>query len=363
MKKVIALALALVMLCTMAFAVTVNANGSPAVPTPAGTYAPVKPGTVLWFALEDLTGGEKGLAPDGKWYKNADNEFVPANNKVVVTYGKGAELVKSAGWVQVGTDKTDADSWQYQIVLKDNDFAVFNNGKDLDFSITKVTFKATGETIKEYVFDGKTDPNHFAKVEMDYGYDTDEVLLNKTGKETVSIATKFTTDTIATIVATYDDEGKPVTTNKWTDGSVVYTVTAGQKVIQKPLAYWLSDTTWANKYGYTANLYLNANPTSLTSGVGTVTNWDPRYNVYAVANDGTVSKVAVTVDDGVATYNVPAHCYYMVVNGTLKNVSATIGAPAPEVTNPGTGAKAVVGVAAALAVVALVSRAAVALRK
>ena len=48
----------------------------------------------LYFTVDELAG-----TPG--WYKDSDNNFVPANNKVTVTYGKGADLVKSAGWVQV----------------------------------------------------------------------------------------------------------------------------------------------------------------------------------------------------------------------------------------------------------------------
>ena len=73
----------------------------------------------------------------------------------------------------------------------------------------------------------------------------------------------------------------------------------------------------------------------------------------------------MVVDDGVATFKLPAYSALVAVDGTL----TTVAAPAADTTatgtttNPGTGANDVVGVAAALAVVALVSGAAISLKK
>ena len=97
------------------------------------------------------------------------------------------------------------------------------------------------------------------------------------------------------------------------------------------------------------------------SAVATVTDWSNKYNAYAVDAKNNVTKLAVVVDDGVATIKVPAYSVAIVYEGTLKNVKAA--AAAEEVTNPGTGANDVVGIAAALAVVALVSGAAISLKK
>ena len=366
MKKVIALALALVMVCTMAMAVTpnfVDKTGAGAYDAPTGTYPQLKPGEVLYFDVDDLDGT---TGP----YINDKNEFVPANNKVTVTYGKGADLVKSAGWVLTGDgNKTNLSNWQYQIVLKDNDSAICDT-KTCDFSITKVEFKATGEKAVTHIFDGDdTLPgNHYTKYEMDYGWTTVEYILNANGVAT-DLPTK---DVLTTIVATQDAQGKAVTENKKTVNATVFNcaseyvlkLVAAQKVLVKaPVA--LNTTKLAAANGYDTNLewVKYENPTNLTGSV-TVTNWLNTLNVYNVDAAGKVTKAAVTVDDGVASFVVPAYSTTVLYAGTLRNVTAAAGTTETgTTTNPGTGANDVVGVAAALAVVALVSGAAISLKK
>ena len=365
MKKVLALVLAVIMVCTMAMAITVKDNGDSAYTGTPGTYAQLVPGTVLYFTVDELAG-----TPG--WYKDSDNNFVPANNKVTVTYGKGADLVKSAGWVQVAADKTAASSWQYQIVLKDSETATYD-GKAYDFSITKVTFKATGKLAQTYTFDGEgTNP---AKYEKDYGLTTGELLLDDTTKAHVitGLNDKFAVGVITTLVANTDSEGKAVTENTWVlqdagnKYGVAFKATAGTKVLRKDFTDDFKTTAWTSKYGYEdANVLAQAvNDTNLV-GTATITDWSNKYNIYIVSIDGTVSKAAVTVDDGVASAKVPAYSAVVLYNGALKNVSSisgtTTGTPGTT-TNPGTGANDVVGVAAALAVVALVSGAAISLKK
>ena len=80
--------------------------------------------------------------------------------------------------------------------------------------------------------------------------------------------------------------------------------------------------------------------------------------------DGKVVAVPFTVEDGVMTFTAPANSIVGIYNGSLKNVSAPAASGTTgTTTNPGTGANDVVGVAAALAVVALVSGAAISLKK
>ena len=366
MKKVLALVLAVIMVCTMAFAITVNTNGNDPYTSAPGTYSQLVPGTVLYFTVTDLAG-----TPG--WYKDSNNNFVPENNKVGITYGKGADLVKSAGWVQVAADKTNPDSWQYQITMKDSETATYD-GKAYDFSITKVTFKATGKLEQTYVFDGKgTNP---AKYEMDYGLTTGELLLDDTTKPTVitGFNAKFSVGVLTTLVANTDAEGKPVTENTWvlqdaaSKYGVAFKATAGTKVLRKNYTGSFMTSAWETKYGYdsTLNLAQAVNDTNLV-GTATITDWSNKYNIYIVSIDGSVAKAAVTVNDGVATAKVPAYSAVVLYNGALKNVSSisgtTTGSTGTSTTNPGTGANDVVGVAAALAVVALVSGAAISLKK
>ena len=123
---------------------------------------------------------------------------------------------------------------------------------------------------------------------------------------------------------------------------------------------------WETKYGYDSSLKLAqaVNDTNLV-GTATITDWNNKYNIYVVGIDGSVAKAAVTVNDGVATAKVPAYSAVVLYNGALKNVSSISGTTTTpcSTTHPGSGANAVVGVAAALAVVALVSGAAISLKK
>ena len=89
----------------------------------------------------------------------------------------------------------------------------------------------------------------------------------------------------------------------------------------------------------------------------TITDAKASYNAYSIAADGTVAKLNATLEDGVMTFSTPVKAV-VVVDGSMTTTPAT-----PGTTNPGTGANDVVGVAAALAVVALVSGAAISLKK
>ena len=384
MKKVLALVLAVIMVCTMAMAVTIDFGGDTAVPGAGATKYPIAvPGSTLYFELADLLDDAYGA------YYNADNEFVPANNKVTVTYGKGAELVKSAGWVQVGEDKTEDDSWEYQIVLKDNDAATAD-GKALDFSITKLTYKATGFKVVEIKFDDadKTANTEDDKLEFDYGWPVDTLpLFDEKETNITYMGDGFSNfvplNKIVTLEAVegLDEKGEACVykANSWFMGiddvfEVRFDVKAGQKILRKNYDSAAFDNAeWRTKYGIGANadiedMVVVVNDTNLV-GAGTlslyVNNNYQGINFYAVAIDGTITKVAMVVDDGVATFKLPAYSALVAVDGTLKNVAA----PAADTTetgtttNPGTGANDVVGVAAALAVVALVSGAAISLKK
>ena len=91
-------------------------------------------------------------------------------------------------------------------------------------------------------------------------------------------------------------------------------------------------------------------------------NADKVYNVYAKDLSGKITKLAATLDRGVLTFTLPALSYFIITTGTV-TASATQASAGTNTTNPGTGANDVVGVAAALAVVALVSGAAISLKK
>ena len=381
MKKVLALVLAVIMVCTMAMAVgvSVKEDGSPATSTTA-KYAQLEPGSVLYFTIGELNGN--GAVKT--YYDSTTHEFVPEKNAVTVTFGKGAELVASKGWVRTVakattvTEESEATSWQYQIVLKDSDTAVCDE-KTLDFSITGVSYKPFGDGKLEYSVDSTVPALKLEKFERDYGWKTGELALNPDGEEDINNAgdgfsAKFALNVITTLTGTTNNKGETVNTNKWymTDNDnteVDFTVKAGQKVLRKDFNF--TDAQMAKittKYGLDQNNIKHkvVNDTNLVGTAG-ITHWSNKLNVYALAMDGTISKVSVTVEDGVAFAKVPAYSAVFVYEGALKNVTTTVsGSTTTEpgtTTNPGTGANGVVGVAAALAVVALVSGAAISLKK
>ena len=402
MKKVLALVLAVIMVCTMAMAVSVKDTGAGSGVTSSGSYAQITPGSTVYFTVADLTSaGVKA------YYDATTKEFVPEKNIVKVSYGKGTELVASAGWVRIKdkaatvTTDTEADSWQYQITLKDSDTATCDE-KSLDFSIVGVSYKPYGEPEVKYTVDATNAALKLDKFERDYGWKTDSYALDPSGAMELTYTTSagapaygfkglLPLDKIVTLTATYNNKGETVASNVWfikagkvysTDDNtqIEFAVKAGQKLLRKNYDFTpAQQTVLDGKYGITTADILAAAPTAVykyivvndTNLVGTanITHWNSNMNVYSLAMDGTLSKVAVTVNDGVATAKVPAYSATFVYTGSspLKNVSATIGSAAPTTpgttTNPGTGANDVVGVAAALAVVALVSGAAISLKK
>ena len=79
--------------------------------------------------------------------------------------------------------------------------------------------------------------------------------------------------------------------------------------------------------------------------------------------DGKVASIAATLNNGVLTFSVPALSTVIVTTDTMTVTATTTSTETGTTTNPGTGANDIVGVAAALAVVALVSGAAISLKK
>lgn len=382
MKKVLALVLAAIMVCTMAFAITIG-DGSASVTTPEGTYAALAPGKVLSFTLADLLG-------DDDVPYTSDLKVAVDNIKVNVTYGVGADLVAKQGWVKVDTaTETDTgdlnnngtntdiremkDDYEYQIVLKNNDTKVADT-KVKEFSITQVTCKAPNELINTYVFDGKT--GNSAKYEKSFGYSAAELTVNSKATEgtdvsgvsentvtTVLANGKTTTGFVSTALT--GGTGSGITLD--TEDTLKITFNVGDKFNKFDVSTAtgkLADSTWAGKTKYveTNCVAKVANPYTL-SGVVTLTNAKDSYKAYAVANDGTLTALATTIDDGVMTFTAPGAREIIVMKGSLVGATAATTPSTGATTNPETGANDVIGVAAALAVVALVSGAAISLKK
>ena len=343
MKKVLALVLAVIMVCTMAMAVDVTTTTTPS-GTSAGPYAVAKPGTSLEVAFNETTDGIH-------FYLNKDGKFVPANNVVTVTFAKGGELVASQGWVKTGTGDTAGD-YQYFINLK-QDLNRVADTKVADIQISAITFKSTGyDLVKVFAPTSAADYKSFA-----YGYNNVNVVLQEDG--TVS----FNPGEVTTIASLLDKNGKEVNNLNVKLNGMTYSFVKGQKVYS--LASAIAAPTTA---GTPAATYQNLLNTTAKVVYEKGSNADTTYRVYAKGADGKVLSVVATTSDGVMSFTVPAMSTVIVTTEVLAtsgtaSTGTTTGSTGTSTTNPGTGANDVVGVAAALAVVALVSGAAISLKK
>ncbi len=368
MKKVLALVLAVIMVCTMAFAVTITGNktivaGSSSDEFAGVTVTALTPGESIIFTVKDLF--------DTNYYTVDSNtvtggkKFVPANNKVTVNFYAGKSLI-TEGWQMIDPDGEEvADNYQYVITVKEDLTKALDSKVDL--IIKSISVKATGKNAVDVAkaVSGKnyttlTVDSTETPMVFDVGYAKDELTIN--GSNGTVALEEVALNTIYTIKAGKDSKDKDVTTGKWTDGTRTLTVTANGTLIKKDLAYvgtYVEGTVLkdvkAEKIMFNSRNQYSVTMTSF------VENAKASYNAYAIKGDGSVTKLAATLDDGVLTFTMPAFSYVVVVDGTL---ATTATEPAtPGTTNPGTGANDVVGVAAALAVVALVSGAAISLKK
>ena len=349
MKKVLALVLAVIMVCTMAMAVDVTTTTTPS-GTSAGPYAVAKPGTSLEVKFTEATASNPG---DGiHFYLNKDGKFVPANNVVTVTFAKGGELVASQGWVKTGAGDTAGD-YQYFINLK-QDLNRVADTKVADIQISAITFKSTGyDLVKVFAPTSAADYKSFA-----YGYNNVNVVLQEDG--TVS----FNPGEVTTIASLLDKNGKEVNSLNVKVDNMTYSFVKGQKVYSALAADITAPATTVTPVATYQNL-LNTTAKVVYEKAG---NADTTYRVYAKGADGKVLSVVATTSDGVMSFTVPAMSYVIVTTEVLATSgTASTGTTTPAgsgtTTNPGTGANDVVGVAAALAVVALVSGAAISLKK
>ena len=401
MKKVLALVLAVVMVCTMAMAVTTSGT----------IYSSTTPSSEAGYELKD---GDPALVPGGsiffevtdlftngyytqtvKYNSNEYQKFVPENNKVTVSFSRGTDLVASQGWVRIKNDQHEEgapltiDDYRYVVTLKNSDTKVADGKADIAFS--KITAKATGKLIKEFTPEtGK----HYVVVDgtnliWDVGYaDGGKVVITGTTK-----APAFALDqdqnrvpsTIYTVKeGSADNDGAALKTGYYTSSGVAGTRTFSGKIAFNAGATYcvtekayptttdvakllkknklISDESLAIGGKVIAYNYIGSNEINGLSVVYTLTDAKATFNAYSIAADGTVAKLNATLDDGVMTFSAPAK-FVVVVDGTMATTASGTSTGTGNTTNPGTGANDVVGVAAALAVVALVSGAAISLKK
>ena len=401
MKKVLALVLAVIMVCTMAMAVTTSGT----------IYSSTTPSSEAGYELKD---GDPALVPGGsiffevtdlftngyytqtvKYNSNEYQKFVPENNKVTVSFSRGTDLVASQGWVRIKNDQHEEgapltiDDYRYVVTLKNSDTKVADGKADIAFS--KITAKATGKLIKEFTPEtGK----HYVVVDgtnliWDVGYaDGGKVVITGTTK-----APAFALDqdqnrvpsTIYTVKeGSADNDGAALKTGYYTSSGVAGTRTFSGKIAFNAGATYcvtekayptttdvakllkknklISDESLAIGGKVIAYNYIGSNEINGLSVVYTLTDAKATFNAYSIAADGTVAKLNATLDDGIMTFSAPAK-FVVVVDGTMATTASGTSTGTGNTTNPGTGANDVVGVAAALAVVALVSGAAISLKK
>ena len=380
MKTGLALVLAVIMVCTMAMAATVSSaigtSGSAGVTPSTTKYDIVPGGTNYYVALTD-----KNL-----YFK--DNKFVPEKNKIGIDYAAGSDLVASAGWVKIakttqdltkgivcGTEDTVA--YQYQIVLK-NDFTRVADGKSFDFSISKITLNATGWELQT-VWEADEDAGDVIKADVGYEVVDIDVAVSSAGVTTfdavpgkinkiVSIVKNGTTPlesaTLKIIGTSTTVTGKTYAKGTLNKGAAFYVV----KAADMP-EFADADLAKTGTLSPAVAKIVNNNNLPMAGVLEqTDVNAAKLYKVYAKGIDGKVSSVAATLDNGVLKFNVPALSTVIVTTDVLTvtgtaSTGTTTGTTPGTTTNPGTGANDVVGVAAALAVVALVSGAAISLKK
>ena len=383
MKKVLALVLAVIMVCTMAFAAnvvnagTIVIGGGNASTTPGETYAQLVPGSTLTVKFNDGT----------KFYTEgtgANEKLVPAKNTVTVTFSKGAEWVASQGWVQVKNANNNGSTvivgtgenikyYEYQITLK-QDYTKAYDEKVCDLSISKITLRADG-----YAEDTQFAETNTSKIVFGVGYVTADIAVafDANGNLTAPTHANLENGTIYTIKSiTVGNKATSTATASMSYPAIGGTgmtasiaLAVGQKMLYVASEKGVSFIEGVDK-GYkeaelvapTTKGFNEFNTTAKVVFNQGAANADKVYNVYAKDLSGKVTKLAATLDRGVLTFNVPALSAFIITTGS---VTATAVEPATpgSTTNPGTGANDVVGVAAALAVVALVSGAAISLKK
>ncbi len=356
MKKVLAIVLAVVMVCTMAMAVTIDpAKPAQSGGSTAGSVAVsgnIVPGETVKLVLQDKDG--KGVTP----YLKDGKTFVPASNVVTVTFAKGAEYVQSQGWVKVGTGDT-YDDYEYQITFK-ADLSKVKDEKVAEIQISGVSFKATGYNAVTLLKATKNDEI------LGYSYGYGKTVLNVVeGKGETFAPIAGTVNVVETITNAKGAEASSTEVEVKTGAyTLTYTLSKGMKFYSydKAIEFTTKDTGFKTETVVKADITNTLNiagkaVVALGQDAGTT------YKVYAKTTDGKVLSVAATNNDGVLSFTVPAMSRVIVTTDTITVSGSTGTTTGGTTTNPGTGANDVVGVAAALAVVALVSGAAISLKK
>ena len=359
MKKVLALVLAVIMVCTMAFAAVVPA-------TPASPL-----GTSSIAAIQEADASETyGVEIDSNYYvvSGLDNNVFTASNVtlakdggkmyvIVPTLDKALDGV--ADFTFTGTlkiaDKNNAGT--YVICSIKNGVLVATEGKVKGITMSASELDAWNGTVTNKL-----------QEKYDIGFKT-EVLASDADLETaitgLAAGGKYDTWYIT---------GSKALSATINDVTVKVPAKTAFKMKKPAAAVTTSFSTLVDgSYAGFHGLFVEG--TGITMSLN-VTPADNTMNLYAVDSNGKIYSLGTSLTetkkvDGTivgtlsatfgGTYQIVRFTKSVDVNGTVPGVAA---APTtPGTTNPGTGANDVVGVAAALAVVALVSGAAISLKK
>ena len=394
MKKVLALVLAVIMVCTMAMAVDVGGTTTTTPTTSTYQYSKVVfPGQSIKFEKDDLVAGTAITLND--------DDIKDGKIKVSVAFERGADKIASQGWVKDGAD------WKYVLTTKEGVVAADGTPDIIIASIVvsktgvyaplnKLTFtKTEADGTVKYAFALNTDIPCISAVGFntlkaiadstnsaglclgfDYGYLSDDIVIAADGLSITAPAT-LVVDTIYTVKRTAIANAKSSVTlgveaTASSPFGYFYTLKAGESVMYTNIGTVPANSNSApykalykNLLDHDAVIVANSQLESelMPSKAVTLTYDGAKdsYKMYMVKADGSVVDLNAKFDankvlTATATLTGP-------VIVTDKALTATGTAAGSTTTNPGTGANDVVGVAAALAVVALVSGAAISLKK
>ena len=387
MKKVLALVLAVIMVCTMAMAVEVNTPTTPGNSTSDYAYSvTLYPGKSIIFDKADL-----GMTDV------SDDDVKAGKYNVDITFERGADFIASKGWVKTAT------GYRYVLTAKDSVVAI-DGTPDIIISAIKVTKVGQNKTFYSAQYtdkladgtatyathtkDGKptVTAQDFKPMKdiadstngialclgFDFGYEPGKIVIAKDGKSVTPDA--FVENTLYSVVRTQEANAKSsVTLGKYATTEnpfgYTYTLKAGETVMFANIGNVNIDNTTAAGKALNKNL-LDRDATIVAKLENelmpnkavsiTVDGAKDGYKVYMVKADGSVVDLGATFNaNKVLTATATLTGPVIVTDKAITATAASTGTT----TNPGTGANDVVGVAASLAVVALVSGAAISLKK
>ena len=390
MKKVLALVLAVIMVCTMAFAVKVdNATAAGGTTSDYAYSVTLNPGKSIIFDKADI-----GLGTA------SDDDIKAGKYNVTVSFERGSDMIASKGWVNTNA------GYKYVLTAKDGVVAI-DGTPDIIISSVVVTKTGVNKPVHEAKYvktaadgtvlyaskvksaipavdfaenwnDMKTIADATNGIGLclgfDFGYETGKIEIRHDGLA-LNLPTTFeenilynvTREAVANAKSSISLGAEASTTSPF---GYVYTLKAGETVMFTNIGTVNIDNTTAAGKALNKNL-LDRDATIVAKLEGammpnkavsiTVDGAKDGYKVYMVKADGSVVDLGATFNankvlTATATLTGP-------VIVTDKALTSTGTAGTGTTTNPGTGANDVVGVAAALAVVALVSGAAISLKK